>query len=44
VLSVTTVKEENNQQHVTPDFIRKTECISYVRQDQNYTHMIDKRV
>jgi hypothetical protein len=44
VLSVTTVKEENNQQHVTLDFIRKTECISYVRQDQNYTHMIDKRV
>jgi hypothetical protein len=24
---------------VTPDF--KTECISYVRQDQVYTHMID---
>jgi hypothetical protein len=29
---------------VTPYFARKTECISYVRQDQNYTHMIDKRV
>jgi hypothetical protein len=29
---------------VTPDFTRKTECISYVRQDQNYTHMIEKRV
>jgi hypothetical protein len=26
---------------VTPDFTRKTECISYVRQDQVYTHMID---
>jgi hypothetical protein len=29
---------------VTPDFTRKTECISYVRQDKNYTHMIDNRV
>jgi hypothetical protein len=29
---------------VTPDFTRKTGCISYVHQDQNYTHMIDKRV
>ena len=26
---------------VTPDFKNKTECISYVRQDQVYTHMID---
>jgi hypothetical protein len=29
---------------VTPGFTRKTECISYVRQDQNFTHMIDNRV
>jgi hypothetical protein len=29
---------------VTLDFTRKTECISYVCQDQNHTHMIDKRV
>jgi hypothetical protein len=27
---------------VTPDFTRKTECISYVRQDHLHTHMIDK--
>ena len=27
--------------NVTPDFQNKTECISYVRQDQVYTHMID---
>jgi hypothetical protein len=26
---------------VTPDFTRKTECISYVRQDQVYTDRID---
>jgi hypothetical protein len=26
---------------VTPDFQKKTKCISYVRQDQVYTHMID---
>jgi hypothetical protein len=26
---------------VTPDFLKKTKCISYVRQDQVYTHMID---
>ena len=26
---------------VTPDFRKKTRCISYVRQDQIYTHMID---
>jgi hypothetical protein len=26
---------------VTPDFPNKTKCISYVRQDQVYTHMID---
>jgi hypothetical protein len=26
---------------VTPDFPKKTKCISYVRQDQAYTHMID---
>jgi hypothetical protein len=26
---------------VTPDFSKKTKCISYVRQDQVYTHMID---
>ena len=26
---------------VTPDFIKKIECISYVRQDQVYTHMVD---
>jgi hypothetical protein len=26
---------------VTPDFPKKTKCISYVRQDQVYTHMID---
>jgi hypothetical protein len=28
-------------QSVTPDFPKKTKCISYVRQDQVYTHMID---
>ena len=27
--------------NVTPDFQNKTECISYVRQEQVYTHMID---
>jgi hypothetical protein len=27
--------------HVTPDFTRKIECISYMHQDQVYTHMID---
>jgi hypothetical protein len=27
--------------NVTPDFPKKTKCISYVRQDQVYTHMID---
>jgi hypothetical protein len=27
--------------HVTPDFPKKTKCISYVRQDQVYTHIID---
>jgi hypothetical protein len=26
---------------VTPDFPKKTKCISYVCQDQVYTHMID---
>ena len=26
---------------VTPSFKNKIECISYVRQDQVYTHMID---
>jgi hypothetical protein len=26
---------------VTPDFPKKTKCISYVHQDQVYTHMID---
>jgi hypothetical protein len=26
---------------VTPDFPKKTKCISYVRQDQVYTHMMD---
>jgi hypothetical protein len=26
---------------VTPDFPKKTKCISYVRQDQVDTHMID---
>jgi hypothetical protein len=26
---------------VTPDFPKKTKCISYVRQDQVYMHMID---
>jgi hypothetical protein len=26
---------------VTPDFPKKTKCISYVRQDQVYTYMID---
>jgi len=26
---------------VTLDFIQKIECISYVRQNQVYTHMID---
>ena len=26
---------------VTPGFKNKIECISYVRQDQVYTHMID---
>jgi hypothetical protein len=27
---------------VTPVFPKKTKCISYVCQDQNFTHMIDK--
>jgi hypothetical protein len=36
------VKKKNGKwQIVTPDFTRKTECISHVRQDQ-FTHMIDK--
>jgi hypothetical protein len=26
---------------VTPDFPKKTKCMSYVRQDQVYTHMMD---
>jgi hypothetical protein len=26
---------------VTPDFLKKTKCISYVRQDQVYTYIID---
>jgi hypothetical protein len=26
---------------ITPDFLKKIKCISYVRQDQVYTHMID---
>jgi hypothetical protein len=26
---------------VTPDFPKKTKCISYVHQDQVYTYMID---
>jgi hypothetical protein len=26
---------------ITPDFPKKTKCISYVRQDQVYTHMLD---
>jgi hypothetical protein len=30
-----------NPPDVTPDFLKKTKCISYVRQDQVYTHMID---
>jgi hypothetical protein len=30
-----------NLPSVTPDFPKKTKCISYVRQDQVYTHMID---
>jgi hypothetical protein len=30
-----------SQQHVTPDFPKKIICISYVRQDKVYTHMID---
>jgi hypothetical protein len=30
--------------HVTPNFTRKTGCISYMRYYQNYTHMIDNRV
>jgi hypothetical protein len=30
--------------HVTPDFPSKTECISYVCQDHNFTHMIDSWV
>jgi hypothetical protein len=29
------------QSFVTPDFSKKTKCISYVCQDQVYTHMID---
>jgi hypothetical protein len=31
----------SRQACVTPDFPKKTKCISYVRQDQVYTHMID---
>jgi hypothetical protein len=38
-------KTENSESRltfsVTPDFPKKTKCISYVRQDQVYTHMID---
>jgi hypothetical protein len=30
-----------HRRRVTPDFPKKTKCISYVRQDQVYTHMID---
>jgi hypothetical protein len=30
-----------SKQPVTPEFPKKTKCISYVRQDQVYTHMID---
>jgi hypothetical protein len=29
---------------VTPDFTKKSECISYVCQDQKFTQMIDNRV
>jgi hypothetical protein len=29
---------ELDQRRVTPDFTRKTECISYVRQDHLHTH------
>jgi hypothetical protein len=32
---------ENMSRSVTPDFPKKTKCISYVRQDHVYTHMID---
>jgi hypothetical protein len=34
-------EEEERSKIVTPDFPKKTKCISYVRQDQVYTHMID---
>jgi hypothetical protein len=30
-----------HRRRVTPDFPKKTKCISYVHQDQVYTHMID---
>jgi hypothetical protein len=32
------------QKAVTPDFTRKTECISYVRQDHLHTHDRQTRV
>jgi hypothetical protein len=35
---------DGSGEDVTSDFTRKTECISYVRQDHNYTHKIDNRV
>jgi hypothetical protein len=35
---------DGSEEDVTSDFKRKTECISYVRRDQNYTHMIENRL
>jgi hypothetical protein len=34
-------RQPSRPRHVTPDFPKKTKCISYVHQDQVYTHMID---
>jgi hypothetical protein len=33
-----TMEHTRFELHVTPDFTRKTECISYVRQDHLHTH------
>jgi hypothetical protein len=38
------IGHEEARQCVTPVFSKKTECISYVCQDHNFTHMIDSRV
>jgi hypothetical protein len=40
-LNSTRCMRQTKRTAVTPDFPKKTKCISYVRQDQVYTHMID---